>query len=137
MWRCVITRLISSLSVVACVLTGCAGTGLENRLIGDWVMDGPITPHAYGNIVEFRAGCLIVSGNAIDVRTAQPIHFYDEGLQTFVWYGPSAMEESLRPARAARVTFLAPDRILIRWPEGFDARYMRGVGTSESNQRCG
>lgn len=121
---------------LALLLTACANSPPDNALIGDWQVNLPTTPRAHGNIIGFRKACLIVRGNWFDVRVARPITYLANGAQLSVWYGPPAGEVHPNPALAARVTFLAPDRIRVVWPEGFVADYMRTLGTQASNRDC-
>lgn len=117
-------------------LTACASNPLDNPLIGDWQVNLPTTPRAHGNIIGFRDNCLIVRGNWIDIRVARPINYFNTGTQTLVWYGPTARDADPNPALAARVTFLAPDRVRIIWPKGLSAYYMRTLGKHASNRDC-
>lgn len=118
------------------LLAGCTAPMPENRLLGDWVVDLPTTPRAHGNLVGFRTACVFVRGNRTETRTARPVHYQIGTTSALVWYGAPAQAEPRNPAQAARVTFLTPDRIHITWPEGFDERYMRGIGDPRSNREC-
>ncbi len=118
------------------LLTACASNPPDNPLIGDWQVNLPTTPRAHGNTIGFREACLIVRGNWIDIRIAQPIVYLSNNTQTSVWYGPPSKNTHPNPALAARVTFLAPDRIHVVWPEGFSADYMRALGKEPSNRDC-
>lgn len=118
------------------LLGGCTAPLPDNRLLGDWVVDLPTTPRAHGNLVGFRDACVFVRGNRTETRVAKPVHYKIGNSDALVWYGEPARSGSRNPSRAARVTFLTPDRIHIIWPEGFDARYMRGIGDPWSAREC-
>lgn len=121
---------------LALLLTACATETSDNTLLGNWVVDVPTTPRAHGNMIGFRDNCVFVRGNRVDTRIARPAHYQSRNADIIVWYGEPARSEPRNPAHAARVTFLAPDRIQIAWPEGFEERYMRGIGKSVSNSDC-
>jgi hypothetical protein len=118
------------------LLAACVSTTPGNPLLGDWVVDLPTTPRAHGSLVGFREGCVFVRGNRMETRVAKPAQYQIGNTDALVWYGDAARTESRNPAKAARVIFLAPDRIHITWPEGFDERYMRGIGNSRSGTDC-
>jgi len=118
------------------LLTACAVETPSNPLLGNWVIDIPTTPRAHGNRIGFREGCVIVSGNRFDSRIANPITYLEQGNEMFVWYRSAARTKTPRPSEAARVVFITPDRIQMFWPEGFNADYMREVGTRFSNRDC-
>ena len=120
------------------LLAACASNSTTpgNPLLGDWVIDLPTTPRAHGDLVGFREDCVFVRGNRVETRMAKHAHYQIGNTDALVWYGDAARTESRNPAKAARVIFLAPDRIQITWPEGFDERYMRGIGNIRSGTDC-
>ncbi|MBS28001.1 MAG: hypothetical protein CL566_03620 [Alphaproteobacteria bacterium] len=120
-----------SLPLCLAALAACASEPKSHHLIGDWVIEQPTVPRAHGNLVRFREGCVIVSGNRLDIRIAKPARYQDGNDGTLVWYGPAAEAEPGITANAARVTFLAQDRILVVWPQGGESRYLRAVGQAE------
>lgn len=122
------------------ILAGCTSDPERHTLIGDWIIDQPTVPRAHGNLVRFRNGCVIVSGNRFDIRIAKPARYQDGTDGTLVWYGPAAETKPAVAADAARVTFLATDRIQVIWPRGGEARYLRAVGQPDdliSSGDCG
>lgn len=121
---------------LAMLLAACATETPNNTLLGNWVVDLPTTPRAHGSVVGFRENCVFVRGNRVDTRIARPVHYQSRSADVIVWYGEPARAEPRNPAQAARVRFVAPNRIQIAWPEGFEERYMRGIGNSVSNSDC-
>lgn len=117
-----------ALPIILLILAACAADPDTNPLIGDWVIDEPTVPRAHGNLVQFRDGCVIVSGNRLDIRIAGPTRYRDGIDGTLVWYGSAAEATPTVDADAARVTFLSTDRIRVIWPHGGEARYLRAVG---------
>lgn len=117
-------------------LAACASTTPGNPLLGNWVVDLPTTPRAHGSHVGFRKDCVFVRGNRMETRIARPVDYQIGNSDALVWYGEAARSETRSPAEAARVIFLAPDRIHITWPEGFDERYMRGIENIRSTADC-
>ncbi len=133
-------RSTSSFFVVsALLLAGCTTTApptTERPLYGDWAIELPTLPRTHGNRIGFRDGCLLVAGNRFDMQVIRPVAYLPAGTQTLFWFGPPADREPRSSANAARVTFLAPDRIRVAWPEGIEARYMRAINTDASETDC-
>lgn len=117
-------------------LSACASPLPESPLFGDWSMELPTTPRMHGNEVSFRANCVIARGNLVDSRVVQPARFHIEDAAIYVWYGPATELQALYLEKAARVTFVAPNRIEVAWPEGFSASYRRAIFSSTSNRDC-
>lgn len=99
-------------------------------------MELPTTPRMHGNEIAFHPDCVIASGNLVDNRVVQPAQFLTRDAQTYVWYGPATETPALYLDQAARVVFLAPNRIEVAWPEGFSANYRRAIFSYTSNADC-
>lgn len=110
---------------------GTAACAPDNTLIGDWVLDPPSVPNAHGSLIRFRDNCVIVAGSDAPPRAAAPAHYEIDGDAGRFWYGAQARSDTPSPDGAGLVSFLTPDRILVTWSNGYQARYLRGLGAHD------
>lgn len=122
---------LSAALALAGGLAAIGGCAPANPLIGDWVADPPGVPRSHGSVVRFREACVIVAGSDQGARAVAPARYEIRADAGRFWFGRPAARAAPVAGEAAKVSFLAPDRILVIWPDGHEARYLRGLGPDD------